>query len=227
MSDVNSNPRKQKIIEAYGKDPETLDELVEAAIATMNSLNPRDMFGHSRSTKKIKVVGFALDINYSPRVSNSHRSPINGKTNWWVKEGDGPVGYPGWAGRVWVRYSENSEFGFGGDPLDAALIYYGTGGFGGYDGPWQKLGSARYKRYGCHAPKDAYPEPRYYSHDCKIFLDDFPALYAKVMEAETFATLSGQGNEFHSYKFSWTDPDVLAADESFMAECEEILLTAK
>jgi hypothetical protein len=121
---------KKPIVDLYGKEPETLDELAECVIKVMN--------------QRSDVLGFQWDMWYSKCVSNTHNSPIGKPTNWGCND-DLPRGYPGWAGRVWFRIRDRNSFGS--EVLANTLTYTGTGGYGGYHGPWENIGEALYELY--------------------------------------------------------------------------------
>lgn len=217
------NPIKQNILKVYGREPETLDELARCVIAVIESQENGDIFDRKRRTvpKFHKVLGFAWDVRYSDRVSNTHSSPEGYPHNWGGKE-ELPKGYPGWTGRVWIRYADESR-SFGSTPFDKTLTHTGTGGFGSYDGPWKGIASARFKRYG-HAQKvskDAYPEPKVYSWDYRFYDLDWPLIARWVEKQKVWTELSGQPWD-NSHKFTWTDSDTLISDSAFMAECATI-----
>lgn len=81
-----------------------------------------------------------LNLQWSESVSNSHRCPHNGITNWGGRTtlADGspaPRGYPGWRGRIELSISH--DLGFTSDVFNGMRIHTGTGGGGhekcGYD----------------------------------------------------------------------------------------------
>lgn len=194
-------------------EPKSLDELAWIVIETINR--------HQRKERKkiltAKVAGFAWNVTYG-NVSNSHQRPISGVENWGNRKEDAPTGYPGWNGRVWIRYEE--PYGsFGSDPFAATLTYPGTGGWGGYDGPWQGVSTARFARYRRYknVPRDAYPEPQIYSWDYKFFASDWPLLEDWVEKQELIKVLANKGWN-RSHRFQWEDPVIAAADKIFMEE---------
>jgi hypothetical protein len=95
------HPRKQHVLDVFGREPETLDELAYCTIKVIESVKA-DRWGHSKTTETCNVVGFSWDIRDS-MVSNSHSAPLDGVSNWGGKDGL-PTVYPGWTGRVWIRY---------------------------------------------------------------------------------------------------------------------------
>jgi hypothetical protein len=73
-----------------------------------------------------------MDINHRDSVSNSHRCPRGGVTNWGGKDTwpDGslkPRGYPGWYGRIEYQMSHELP-GFSRDLFDGTGIGTGSGG---------------------------------------------------------------------------------------------------
>lgn len=108
------------------------------------------------------LLGLALDIRYSLKISNSHSSPRDGVTNWGGRDKNRPTGYPGWHGRVWLLYRNEQSTRiapfFSREP-HASGLHTGTGGYGLYDGTeWN-----RDFGYPC-------------SYDCKIFDSDHPEI---------------------------------------------------
>jgi hypothetical protein len=215
-----NKPLKENILQVYGREPETLDELARCVIHMIESQENVDLIRRkNRSVKKMhKVLGFAWDIRYSDSVGNSHSSPEGYSQNWRRKE-NVPMGYPGWSGRVWIRYSEE----YRGAPFNKTLTHTGTGGSGGYGGPWAQIGSVRFNRYKSlqQIPKDAYPEPKIYSWDYKFYDLDWPAVALWVEQQKVWGELSDQPWQ-NRHKFCWEDHDTLVADSAFIAECATI-----
>ena len=89
--------RQQHIVDIYGKEPETLDELAQACIAVI-------------SHHGAPVKGFAWNIHFDKTVSNSHHAPLDYKTNWCGRDKTAPRTHPGFYGRVWIRYEEKGQF---------------------------------------------------------------------------------------------------------------------
>lgn len=195
-----NRPIKANILKVYGRDPATLDELAECVVAVINSqlADP--------------VVGFAWDLVYSDRVSNSHSSPEGLPENFGGRS-DLPRGYPGFTGRVWIRYSGKPK-SWGSDPFRLTLTHPGTGGAGSYSGPWAAICAARFHRYGHRQVADAYPEIHCYSWDYRLYLEDWPGIANWVEKQQMMSLLSGRPWQT-SHKFGWTDPKVLAADAEF------------
>jgi hypothetical protein len=207
-------PIKENILRVFGRDPETLVELAECVIAVVNS-QPNQGWGEKKRKTAVnhRVAGFAWDISYTDRVSNSHSSPESLPQNFTGREGV-PRHYPGFAGRVWIRYAdEPNSFGCG--PFEKTLTHTGTGGAGSYNGPWAAVASARWQTYGHKRGADMYPEIHCYSWDYKIFLADWPGVSRWVEKQLMWSELSGKPWQT-SHKFNWTDPEVLVADCDFI-----------
>jgi hypothetical protein len=231
--DAYTKKLRDNVIKLYGKEPATLDELAEAIIAIINNHNPRAW--STRSDKqnvpdKLNVLGFAWNISYNDKVSNSHSAPRSGKTNWGGRTEGAPSNYPGFQGRVWIRYDSNKDFGFGSDPFRETMSHTGTGGGGSYDGEWKAIASAHFKTYG-HNRKSPILRPELFSWDYKIFLDDWPLsgplikeLISKETDAmelrNTYKILANQPKEVFKleHKYSWNDPATVLADEAFLKE---------
>ncbi len=208
--------KHQLLIDSYGKLPSTLDEVAESCIAVIKQSHP--------------LVGFAWDIKFAGITSNSHQSPINGVRNWGAKN-DKPNGYPGFSGRVWVRYAESTD-GFGSDCLVNTLTYPGTGGFGSYNGVWQRIATAAYHERFNDSSRFPIYDVICFSWDYIFFLEDFPALKATLGAAidkfkleqddlEIWNKLKGKyckrpDFQLH-HKFLWEDSETKAADEEYMA----------
>jgi hypothetical protein len=207
------HPRKQHILNIFGREPETLDELAHCTIKVIETVDA-DRWGGKRK-EMCKVVGFSWDIRQG-MVSNSHSAPLNGVQNWGGKPGV-PKAYPGWTGRVWIRY-DNQGLSPGSTPFNTALSYPGTGGGGGYDGPWEAVSAARWARHGYNKSKNTYPEINCYSWDYKIFLADWPGLEADIERQKIFDKLAGT-TSYGDHRFLWEDPAVKAADAAFIAKC--------
>jgi len=208
------HPKQQLIKDAYGKVPETLAEIAEACIAVINRTDP--------------VVGFAWELKYSPEVGNSHYAPIAGHTNWGGRNpaAKGVRSYPGFFGRVWIRYADhcNDSFGESGN-FAKTLTWPGSGGYGAYDGLWQPIAHAAYQTDG-HNRGESYPELRLFSWDYRLFLTDFPGyeeefnrLLDEFNQEAEWDLLKGRNfnSSFAvSHRFKWEDPTVKAADDAFI-----------
>jgi len=209
--------RIQHIANIYGKHPENLNEIFDAVKATVNE---------SRA-----VAGLSWKVSYRNNVGNTHCAPIGKAQNWSSRDPNLPTGYPGFQGRVWVRFTNDSDkSGFGSDPFRNSLTYTGTGGFGGYGGPWEEFASKRYR-----APKrfkQLAPEPQIYSWDYKFFLEDFPAfadgvgaeIIAHEEEEDRHAVWAKLNKQYYKRKEyvlthtkTWQDPEQVTKDEEFLS----------
>ena len=215
-------PIKENILKVYGREPKTLDELAQCVIEVINSQENRDSWYNPkkhkpREFKNHKVVGFAWEIARKELVSNSHSSPEGYSQNWGGKP-DLPKGYPGWSGRVWVRYADDPYSFSSSGTFQKTLTHTGTGGYGGYSGPWEGIGSARFRRYGHTKPKDSYSEIHYYSWDYRFYDLDWPEIAKSYEKAEIIHHLGGPSPKLKHY-FNWTDPETEHRDNEFLAEC--------
>lgn len=183
-----------------------MSDLGHCIIAVLNQ-QPASRNGRRR----VKVAGLKWSVRHNHSVSNSHDAPINGVTNWSRKDGF-PKGYPGWYGRVWVRYAEPIDC-FGSDPWQNTLTYPGTGGFGDYDGPFEAI----YNAYLLEDPikrrsRKGFPEPQIYSWDWRFFDEDWPDLQKCHL-----LDIVRDGAAASSNEFSWMDPEIEQADDEFLA----------
>lgn len=130
------------------------------------------------------LLGLCFRVNYSDQVSNTHSCPRNGVTNW-NKHSHKPTGYPGFSGRVWARYAHKVS-GFGSDVFSGTDCHTGTGGCGGYEGPWETLISQYWKarRALPKSKQKTLAEPVCFSWDVKIFLDDWTTDFQELFEAQ-------------------------------------------
>src|ERR1700727_2046995 len=134
---------KEKFLRIVGKEPETLDELAHGVIKVIESQTTKIWNGNIYLQHPIKVLGFSWDIWYRSTVSNSHSAPEGKQTNWGGYKTDIPTSYPGWEGRVWIRYAPiKNGHHISSTPFCNTLTHPGTGGSGTYDGPWSALSAA-------------------------------------------------------------------------------------
>jgi hypothetical protein len=110
------------------------------------------------------VEKIRFGVRYSPMVSNSHRAPLTGVTNWGGRTEGAPRGYPGYTGSVewWVRLPEGKiskavDTNIAGTLFSEKLVAINTG-TGGGGGTNPETGLIHY-RYGV-----------------EIFLDDWDGL---------------------------------------------------
>lgn len=220
-----NKPIKQNILKVFGRDPQSLDELAQCVIAVINSQENRDHWYKEpgpqskkprRKFDNHRVVGFAWDVRRRD-VSNSHSAPEGYPENWGAREGL-PKAYPGWQGRVWIRYAE-VPYSFGSTPFEKTLTHTGTGGAGSYDGPWAGICSAHYNRYGHVQGKDQYPEPQCFSWDYRIYDYDWPALVEQTEKERVWNRVAGKPEVPNRHRFEWNDFDTAVCDAGFMAEC--------
>lgn len=222
------HPKQQFIKDIYGKYPETLDEVAESVIAVLSqTLAP--------------VLGFAWDIRYNKKISNSHNAPIAGHTNFSSRgRNNKDLHYPGFSGRVWIRFAKGPDFFGMSREFSDTLTHTGTGGGGSYDGLWTAISTASYntrKRVNSDSIHTKYiykyPELECYSWDYKIFLSDFPGIAAPISPAEVAHELEEdrkrtwakiKGTYYHpktfvyKHHFEYEDPIVKAADEAFLEQ---------
>ncbi len=200
-------PQKQRILNIYGKEPSTYDELAHCVIAVANS---------NSANEEIHVVGFAWNIVYSDNISNYHNAPLGKETNRSGHE-DVPRGYPGFSGRVWIRYSRAPN-GWGSDSLQSTLTYPGTGGGGAYGGIWRNISNQRYKR----SKSDIFVEKCHcYGWDYKIFLEDWPLIGQYIGVKHTWDILQNGKRSPIAHQFEWNDPDTLEDDIIFLQQLED------
>lgn len=191
---------KKKILKLYGHDPRSLDELAECTIKVIN--------------EKARVAGLAWEIRHGT-VSNTHSCPINGVENWGERHKDRPTGYPGWNGRVWIRYAEINK-GFGSDPFRETLTYPGTGGWGAYSGPWASLSSKWFNRFKFDRKKAYYPEPQIYSWDYRFYDSDWPDLdYYNLFD------MINTGSKRNKHYYIWEDEEIRNQDKEFVNTVSE------
>lgn len=202
------NDIKKRLQEIYGREPSTLDELGDCIKAVAMERSDGGL------------LGLVWDVKYKESVSNSHYSPVGYPQNWRGNEvgKDGtplPVGYPGYFGRVWLRFkSEGRNFGSSG--LDNTLTYTGTGGFGAYHGPWEAVSNARFKICGWNIKSKIYPEPKCYSYDFRFFMLDWPEIANSFEKYQVWQELSGTANPMLHHQYGWIDPETEERDTKFI-----------
>jgi hypothetical protein len=196
------SPAKQRILDVFGKEPESLDELAQCIIAVINN---QENTGYDRPRKKYKnykVVGFQWQIC---RMEKLHH---------YYKSHDGP----GWSGRVWIRY-EDKPNQFGSSPFGPTMTYTGTGGYGSYSGPWERIlgliyssGSKYYSKVSNHC----------YSWDYRFFDLDWPFIDENKLydEGKLIAKLSGKPHRGMHHEFLWEDENQKQLDKIFIQEME-------
>lgn len=121
-------------------------------------------------------------VMWSDRVSNSHRCPRDGVTNWGRDKKDKPTGYPGWTAQLKIhvrtpqcKYGKEyyAEDGFGSDYFTSTPINTGGGGGGG--------------------KKDGVVS---YSYSVELFASDFPVMARERDKAKVWNILSNSNLAF-------------------------------
>lgn len=200
------HPSKQRVLDIYGHEPKDLDDLARCTISVIN----RSSFLYNKRTNiRSRVVGFSWDITYSNKIDNNHSCPLSGEKNFGGYKPNIPTHYPGWYGRVWIRYSNTIEY-FGSDPFSESLTYPGSGGSGSYDGPWKNSCRQGYEK---NRGLPAYPHV--FSWDYKIFMDDWPLIN---YEMESLLLLDMLEHDrilpnSHAHKFLWEEEESERAEE--------------
>ena len=224
------HPKQQFIKDTYGKEPESLDEIAQACIAVIDKVC------------KSSVIGFAWNVAYERNVSNSHNGPVAGHSNFGGRnsKANGVRSYPGFYGRVWIRFTGAGEFMSLSDHFEKTLTYTGSGGGGAYDGLWSEVCSAAYRsrnKNGMHN----YPEPHCFSWDYRFFASDFLGIQDTIVaeiaahelaedEKYIWAELNTEyykRKEFAlRHRFEWENPTVKEADAAFIQHYRQNLITA-
>lgn len=213
------NKKMKEIVEIFGKEPESLDELAHCVIAVIKSQKnsdwPTSRNGKYKIFKNHNVVGFCWDIIYDESVSNSHWCPVEGVMNWGRRDKSSPTEYPGWMGRVWIRFKEDPYSFNASDSFRKTLTHVGTGGGGVYNGIWTQLSIARYQMYGHTSPKDSYPPIHCFSWDYRFYQQDWPKLERSIQEERIISTLSGNFPKLR-HNFEWEDHETKIKDAEFL-----------
>lgn len=195
-------------------EPETLDQAFDFL---HNALEV-----NSKANVMPYILGLAWSVSYREKVSNTHSCPADGVTNWGGKP-DKPRGYPGYAGRVWVRIAHEHARPWISDMFAQSQFFTGTGGGGAYDGPWKTVCAKRHVRYGFKKHHTYYPDIKCYSWDFRFYHNDFPMIKDKWVHNNLLNVIK-TGNETISidqYRV-WEDPATAEADANFIAECEQL-----
>jgi len=185
--------KKQKILDIFGKEPDTLDELGHCIVAVANHDNKN-------------LDGIAWGIEYDPKVSNSHECPELGQKNW-ARNGELPMYYPGFRGRLWVRSSEYYKEPFLSSLLDGTLTYMGSGSGGATSGPWKKY------YYSQHIPNI-----RLGCYEFKFFLDDWPIISNMIGKKELFRTLNDDDRLRLHHNFLWESDEAITIDRKVLGD---------
>jgi hypothetical protein len=194
---LEDNRYRKDILRIYGKEPETLDEIAEAVRMVASTY--------------CKVIGFSWKVRYLKKAPSSHAAPVEGYR---AHHRVGP-GYEGFYGRVWIRYAWDPDHQSD-MILRRTLTYPGSGGGGGYGGPWAELCSLRHRK--------KLPKPHCYSWDYTFYIDDWPAL-RKTFEQERIMNLlksdtTSLEDMYHEY--DWQDEETFKKDEKFILGTEYV-----
>lgn len=212
-------PKKKHMLNVFGKEPETLDEVAQCVIAMVNSEAKKD--------NNNRVVGFSWNIASSINVSNSHSAPEGHLTNWGRNEKDKngtplPTGHPGWEGRVWIRF-EKPHTSFPSRDFSSSLTHPGTGGFGSYDGPWTRISSIRYQNLRrIFHDEFTWEEIHCYSWDYRFFDMDWPLIEEMNSKERVWDSLQGNLVKVHRHQFLWNDPLTVAYDNEMVKYVTEL-----
>lgn len=209
-------PIKENILKVYGREPKTLDELAQCVIKVIES---QENSGYRNPEfRNHKVLGFSWDIRRSETVSNSHSAPEGYPQNF-NRDESLPTSYPGWVGRVWIRYHDYPDSFSSSGVFKKTLTHTGTGSSGAYDGIFTPIAHARYIRYGLTNPKDCYPEVYCYSWDYRFYDLDWPEIAKDHTQRKIIHYLGGP-KSVDRHSFSWIDPETKHRDDAFMLEVE-------
>lgn len=160
-------------------------------------------------SQRVPVAGFSWQIRLYASVSNTHQAPQNGVQNF-TGDPDLPIGYPGFVGRVWIRYGDDRpKHQPGSEPFWGTLTYTGTGGSGGYNGPWTRVRSLWHKHR--EILTGEFAEPSIHSWDYIFFLADWPDLEKRLDQQRIISALTGE-SEPGIFRYLWTDPEYVEQD---------------
>jgi hypothetical protein len=188
------NDIKKQAKSIYIHEPRSMDSLGFCLIKLLDNRLHRD---------DAKCIGIKWVVSHSEHVSCTHAAPAGKPTNL-LSTKDHPTNYPGWVGRVWVRYSKDIHR-FGSDPFSGSLTHTGTGGSGDYSGPWSHLFEKR-------------NDIKIFSWDFKIFDEDWPLLreIKKHKNEQFLAKLEDRNPETLKHNFFWEDYRAKKADQKFI-----------
>jgi hypothetical protein len=179
-----------------------IKELTDSIVNAVNSKNNQ------------KLVGLSLSLRWNDNVSNSHSAPRGKHTNFYAHAGL-PTSYPGWSGRAWARFANGKLEGFSSCQFNNTGLHPGSGGYGGYDGPWQKISSRHYAHN-----YFVFKELQIYSWDCKIFAEDFPDIVDLYKTEMAFKILSGDDGD-SKCMYLWEDPEQRAEDAELIKRWQD------
>lgn len=200
-------PQMQKAREIYGSEPTSPQKVFDCVLAVLQ---------YNAAKDNNRVVGLTWDV-LPGKASNTHSAPHNGVQNFGRKAGK-PESYPGWSGRVWVRYENHGKRHTGSDLFWNTMTYTGTGGFGGYGGPWEWFGNFRTsaaKRLNIGPWEIKPPNENYYSWDYRFYDADWPHIYDELL----LDILNGV--TFGRSRLEWTCDKQDAIDLAWKQEIEQ------
>lgn len=173
-----------------------------------------DQFGNkilAGVNKNHPVVGLSWKVSYVPNLVYYQFANTNPQ--------------PGFSGRVWIRYC-NPIKRFGSDGFRGTKTYTGTGGFGGYSGPWEAISTRKYQA-GVRKLDRQYPEVQCYSWDYKFSLLEHPELgeIATIASMEDCASeLLGSSARYSlHHRFVYENPVTVQRDQEFIQYVESTL----
>jgi len=194
-----------------------MDQLAKAVIKVINARVARRYLNNGAyKDVPVNCIGLSWELTHSNDVRYTHYAPEGRPTSGWGKSVSTKK-YSGWYGRVWVRYTSDYTT-FGSEPFNQTLTHTGSGGDGGYDGPWEKLSATHFDRYG-HTKllTNMYPRPNIYSWDYSIFDLDWPKIsdhrdqiMMDMFEDKKPITIK--------HSFLWEDATTKMADDAFFAD---------
>ena len=202
-------PRMKKIRAIYGGEPASASEVFDCVLAVLQ---------HYAAQDNHRVVGLKWDLCHSNEVSNTHSKPHNGVENWGGKQGL-PMGYPGWTGRVWVRYSGDGDRYRGSDLFAQTMTHTGTGGYGSYNGPWEWIYKLKHKmatRLGISYHDIKY-DTHCYSWDYRFYDADWP----RMNDGFAFDLLAT--NTFPRINHIWECNEQKLLDQKWSQELEDLV----
>jgi hypothetical protein len=193
--------QRNVLFKKYG-EPDSLDSLGYFVIKVIN--------------EKEIVTGFKWDVRFSPKVSNSHSCPIAGVSNFSGHK-NLPTGYPGFTGRVWIRYLKEPEH-FASDTFSKTCTHTGTGGFGSYNGPFDEISHVFWERN--RRPNKSscdFLSLSIYSWDYRFYIQDFPLIQKAIEEQKIVDILSNKTTSWN-HTFEWYDQEQLKADNEYIRQ---------
>ena len=197
------HPVKQRILDIWGGEPQSFDELCECVIKVAN-------YHESRKEPKNQLIGFACEYSYNSQVAATHSTPLGYRTRW-----RDPEKFPALTGRVWLRYAQERDI----DQFGAlTLVHTGTGGFGGYSGPWQGADYHYFVLFGHEKHRDQFHRPVVYGYDSKIWLEDWPAIASDIEQEILASRLKGQDRIILKYRYEWSNDWVKEHDQLLFAK---------